>query len=761
MKIKRLLCALALLWISITIFSVYGPWDIIGAYNKIDTADYYLQDGAYVSVQGKVKGKELKNDKYIYYLSDATINIFKGSITNTSLILNLDSDDIPIFSYVKVKGNLSTFSTASNQGNFDGKKYYNSMGYVCKVEVDDIDKVETKSIFAGDYLYKLSSRITEIFDLCLPGEEAGFLSSITLGDKSGLNGDLKELFQNVGVAHVLAVSGLHVSVVCIGLYNFLRKRGISFVMSGSLAGIIAVLYGIMTGLSVSAYRACGMFLIYLLSQMLGESYDMLTSLSLLASILLLKNPLYVTNSSFIFSFLAVLFVILFAKPFSEELSQYLRIRKDAQIPIEGLGVKYRRTLKDLVMENIFSSFAFSFFLTLATIPLTANFFYQVPIYSVLLNLVILPLMPFLLLLGLAGGFIGILSLPLGQLILYECHILIYFYEMVAAFFEKLPRSVLITGHHNYIRIILYWLSLVFILYALPWIFKRLNINKLFYLIICQILLGIFVCGLFLIPERQEFEIDILDVGQGDGTYISSGDGLSIFIDGGSTSSDQVGKYNILPFLKYKGCDHIDYWFISHSDEDHISGLMELLECNYQVDNIVLSSKIVSSDNLLALLSLAKSNNTNVIYINENDKVASDNITLTCLFPTKGYSVDDANAMSLSILLEYRDKSGALAYKAFFGGDIGADEEKIIAADDRILDVNMLKVSHHGSKYSSDSDFLLELSPDIATISCAKKNYYGHPAKEAVDRIEETGAIIYYTMDSGQIIINENSVTTFK
>ncbi len=195
MKIKRLLCALALLWISITIFSVYGPWDIIGAYNKIDTADYYLQDGAYVSVQGKVKGKELKNDKYIYYLSDATINIFKGSITNTSLILNLDSDDIPIFSYVKVKGSLSTFSSASNQGNFDGKKYYNSMGYVCKVEVDEIDEVETKSIFAGDYLYKLSSRITEIFDLCLPGEEAGFLSSITLGDKSGLNGDLKELFR--------------------------------------------------------------------------------------------------------------------------------------------------------------------------------------------------------------------------------------------------------------------------------------------------------------------------------------------------------------------------------------------------------------------------------------------------------------------------------------------------------------------------------------------------------------------------------------
>ncbi len=488
---------------------------------------------------------------------------------------------------------------------------------------------------------------------------------------------------------------------------------------------------------------------------------MLTSLSLLASILLLKNPLYVTNSSFIFSFLAVLFVIIFAKPFSEELSQYLRIRKDAQIPIEGLGVKYRKTLKDLVMENIFSSFAFSFFLTLATIPLTANFFYQVPIYSVLLNLVILPLMPFLLLLGLAGGFIGIVFLPLGQLILYVCHILIYFYEMVAAFFEKLPGSVLITGHHNYIRIILYWLSLVFILYALPWIFKRLNINKLFYLIIFQILLGIFVCGLFLIHERQEFEIDILDVGQGDGTYISSGDGLHIFIDGGSTSSDQVGKYNILPFLKYKGCDHIDYWFISHSDEDHISGLMELLECNYQVDNIVLSSKIVSSDNLLALLSLAKSNNTNVIYMNENDKVASDNMTLTCLFPTKAYSVDDANAMSLSILLEYRDKSGVVAYKAFFGGDIGTDEEKIIASDDRILDANMLKVSHHGSKYSSDSDFLLELSPDIATISCAKKNYYGHPAKEAVDRIEEAGAIIYYTMDSGQIIINENSVTTFK
>lgn len=761
MKIKRLLSAVALLWISITIFSVYGPWDIIGAYKKINTADYYLQDGDHVSVEGKVKGKEFKNDKYIYYLSDATINISEGSVKNTSLILNLDSDYIPVFSYIKVKGSIATFSTASNQGNFDGKKYYNSMGYVCKVAVDRVEEVETKSVFAADFLYNLRSRITEIFDLCLPGEEAGFLASITLGDKSGLNGDLKELFQNVGLAHVLAVSGLHVSVVCIGLYNLLRKRGISFVISGSAAGIIAVLYGIMTGLSVSACRACGMFLIYLISQMLGESYDMITSLFVLAIILILKNPLYVTNSSFIFSFLAVLFVIIFAKPFSEELNQYLRSKKEAAIPVKGLGIKYSMSLKDRAMEKLYSSFAFSFFLTLATIPLVANFFYQVPIYSILLNMIILPLMPFLLILGLVGGFAGVFLLPLGKLILFLCHIIIYFYEMVASFFEKLPYALFITGYHSYIRIIFYWLFLVLLLYIMPKLLKSLDRAKLSYIILLQIILGIISCGLFLIPEKQEFEIDVLDVGQGDGTYISSGDGLHIFIDGGSTSSDQVGKYNILPFLKYKGCPNIDYWFISHSDEDHISGLMELLESGYQVNNLVLSSKIVSSDNLTVLLSLAQGNNTNIIYMNENDKIGTKNITLTCLFPTCEYSLDDANAMSLCLLLEYSNTGDGVRYKAFFGGDIGADEEKIIASDKRVIGLNMLKVSHHGSKYSSDSDFLLALSPDIATISCAKKNFYGHPAKEAVERIEKTGAKIYYTMDFGQIIINENSVTTYK
>ena len=766
MQLRRTVGFLSIFLILIIAFSVYGPLDYLGAYTKVRLADRCLTDGARCTITGQVYHKEIKNDKPVFYLRNTTIEVDNTRLSDQSIILYPDSDTIPNTSTIRATGSIQTFDIARNDGNFDAKNYYNSMGLVAAVKPEQITEVSTFWLFSRDILYRFRRAIFRVYKADLPGEESGFLSSITLGDKAGLDGDLKTLFQEVGLAHVLAVSGLHISVLCMGLYNLLRKRGMSFALSASMSGIVTVLYGIMTGSSVSSIRAVGMFLIYLLGQVLGEAYDMLTSLAILADVLLLTNPLYITNSGFIMSFGAILGIHYIAMPLSSHFNNYLKLQCDDMVVRRGLQYKYNVPRGRQIVNGAISGLVFSFGITLATMPLVLRIYYQIPTYSILLNAVVLPLMPILLFVGLTGGILGLVCPVAGFVILQVCHVIIYMYELLASMFNRLPYSHIISGNPRIWRICIYYVLLYMIINYLPmeWIYIRTRSrefkSRLFgQWFIFRVFLMLMSTLIILIHPRLEFEIDVLDVGQGDGTFISTGDGSTYFIDGGSTTVSQVGKYRMLPFLKYKGVASVDYWFITHGDEDHVSGLIEAIEAGYDIDNIVLSHYALDTENLLIAKQLAEEAGINIIYMDAGDVLSTDNTRLTCVFPDSPGADDDPNAYSLSLLLEY-ETAAEHNYRAFFGGDIASEQEKIIAKNPLISNINLLKVSHHGSKNSSDSEFLEALSPDIATISCDRHNKYGHPTREAIDRIEAVKATIYYTMNSGRIKISKKGIDLF-
>ena len=384
------------------------------------------------------------------------------------------------------------------------------------------------------------------------------------------------------------------------------------------------------------------------------------------------------------------------------------------------------------------------------LPIVTNMYYQTPVLSIFLNLLILPLMPVLLGLGLVAGLLGLFYMPVASVLLNICHIFIYLFEIIASIFSKVPFSNVIVGHHSIFRLITYYIFLLFVIHIL-------DIKRLFILCMAITIVG----ATWFVPGFHSFEIDILDVGQGDGIFIDSGDGVTFFIDGGSTSSDAVGKYTLLPFLKYKGASSIDYWFVSHTDLDHVSGLIELLESGYAIHSIVFSADIPDGETLAQILSLAKENNTNVLYMKQGDSCGTKHLRFKCLYPDAGIASDDINALSLSLLLEYdKNKDGTPEFTGFFGGDLGANQERQIASSGRVGHVNLLKVSHHGSRFSSDSEFLEVLSPDMAVISCAKKNMYGHPSAEAIERLEAETNNIYYTMNSGRIRFSNDGVDLF-
>ena len=741
---RRIIAFLSLVFACFVAFSVFGPWDFLGANRKIDTADSVLIDDADCTCVGKIYHKEIKNDKPVFYLKDVLFLTSSSSLEKTSIILYPTSDEYPLNSIIKVSGKIKCFSKARNEGNFDQKDYYNSLGLVCSVTSSQEEIVDCSFVNSFDILYKLKKNIILVYQFFLSGEETGFLSSVTLGDKSLLEGELKELFQQVGLAHVLAVSGLHVSVVCMSIFNFFRKLKKSYIFSAAISMTVALLYALLTGMSVSTIRAVGMFIIYLFAQVLGENYDLLTSASVMADILLLSNPLYIKNSSFIFSFSAVLAIVFIAKPFSDSLDLIFANYKEKRNRKLGLPEKYRKGFTEKLLTKLASSFVFSFSLSLALLPVTACLFNEIPTYSIFLNVFVLPLMPYLLVLGLLGGLLGLVVLPLGGILLRLCHYIIFIFELLSDKFTILPYGRLITGKPSVLRIVVFYVALLLVTYAFK---KKYLIYKMIILIVVEIL--------FITPRSIPFEIDVLDVGQGDATYISDGEGTSIFIDGGSTTEKEVGKYRILPFLKAKGVRQIDYWFVSHCDEDHYSGLLEAIESGYKIENIIFSSRVIKNENFKQLVCAANSHEIDVSYMKFEDTLVTKGVRLQCVYPFENSESEDLNEMCLGLLLEHD------SFLGFFGGDLGCEQEKEIVKVLNGRKINFLKVGHHGSKNSSDGEFLENIAPDFGTISCAKKNKYGHPSKEAVDRLEGAGCKLFYTMKSGEIIIKNDKQITVK
>ena len=754
----RCLCKISLLIMIVIALSAYGPYDFLGLYGNSQAVDMFLTDGESVCSIGQIYRKEIKNDQTLYFVKDAQVVTDQGTLSSTSYYFNFNSDSIPIKSKIKLKGIIAKFQEPRNQGEFNIKDYYNSIGVCFQIKEVELIDVNEPELLDCDWFYRLNKSFVNVFRCTIEVEEAGILSSISVGNKSELDSDTRNLFQGVGLAHILAVSGLHISIVCMLLYKLLRRFGASFLISSIIAGTVAFAYGIFTGGSISSIRAIGMFLFYLLAQVLGESYDMLTAAGAMAIILLVTNPLYIRNGSFLLSFGAILSIWFIATPLNQSFMMFRKEQKNRWKLIKrnhGRMGDIAFKIINKLFDYIGGMLIFSFGINMGMFPLLVMLYHEVPTYSLILNILILPIMPLLLLFGLVGGILGItVGVEVAYIILKPCHFLIMYMETISKFFLGLPHSKMIVGSHGFLFIVVYYPLVILLIKYKVRLFRYIG------------LIGLYL--MWIIPINGKFEIDFLDVGQGDGIYVNSGDGIHYFIDGGSTSKSKVGEYTILPFLKYKGVSSIDYWFLSHMDEDHVSGVFELLEQDYKIENIVLSSEIPKDDTLVKLIGLAEEKGAEIIYMNSGDVLGSKHLRFTCVYPNDSAAVHvssdgeiDLNALSLCLLMEYdRDEDGVCDYSGFFGGDISAEQETIIANMGLVEDVDLLKVSHHGSRFSSDATFLESLSPKTSLISCAKRNRYGHPSIEAIERIEDVGAEIFYTMNSGQISISDEGIWSF-
>ncbi len=689
-----------------------------------------IKDGTSARVQGLVYQKESKNQNTIYYLKNSFIQTDRSSVPCNHIQVYLDSGEYPVGSTLLVSGEIREFEGACNEGNFNRKLYMESRKIAFSVYGKSVREVGKRRLLLQRALFQLRDRIRDIFDKALSETDAGIMTTMLLGDRTALNTDVKELYQASGISHILAISGLHVSLIGALLLRLLRNLRLPLPFCAVLSAAVMALYTMMTGSSPSALRAYLMFLPAIAAPLCRRTYDSVTALSLALILLLWENPFLTGYSGFVFSFGAVLSVTAFGSVLMPEIPKNGEVGSGFKEKWKGFlckrGEALRRALPVIVA------------LQLVTLPIVMWNYYEIPLYAPLLNLLIVPLLGVILAAGIAGALAGLLGFCIGaKTVLLIPHYILHFYGHACRIIQKLPGAHLITGKPSVVLTVLYYtvLTAVFILMDL--------IKKRRYTVLPAFLLT----ALLLVPKHFGFELSMLDVGQGDGIYISTPGGTA-FVDGGSSSVKEVGKYRIRPFLLAKGIRSIDFWLVTHTDADHISGLKELLEEGYPVHTLVFSKYVLKDEAMEDLAALAREHGTKIAFIEPGQKIRLGKATLKCLFPDRDYVCDDKNGLSLVTMLMVDD------FSALLTGDISSKEEAYLMENDSLVrvlsDADFYKAAHHGSKYSNSEAFLSLLSPEAAGISCGKENRYGHPAEEAVSHMKDAGAVVYDTRFSGQI-----------
>lgn len=622
---------------------------------------------------------------------------------------------------IEVYGKISPVEAPRNEGVFDFRLYYRTISVHGSMYGTSFRVIggEPKPFARG--LQELRLRMGDILDQLLPPQDAGIYRALLTGDKSAMDEDIRSLYQENGIAHILAVSGLHLSILGLGVYELLRRFGRSKAASGSVAALLIISYGILTGCSGSALRAVLMLLLRFLAAAVGRSYDMLTAMAAAALFLLWKEPFMLFSAGFQLSFLAVL----------------------------AIGLRHALPApKHPLLEGLW----LSFYLQLLTLPVILFHYFRFPLYGIFLNLIVLPLMGCVIYSGVFGvGLFG-LSEKLATIAVGGGHWILRLYTLLCTHCAALPYSSLLLGRPSMQSILLYYTALGFVTWALA----ERHAAERSGLAACRLPLPCIVLPLLLsmlcLPAKQPqgLEITALDVGQGDG-FILRNQGLVMSVDGGSTSDQRLGENVLVPYLESQGIEHIDLALITHCDADHYSGIQYLLEeePKMSIGELLLPRVAMQDARYDALRDAAAARDVRIRYFGQGDCIDLGEVEIRGYYPAGTERLEAANDHSIGMLLRASD------FQMLFTGDMDEDcEQAMLAAlweaNAGYPKIDVLKAGHHGSHTSSSEALLAVLRPDYAILSYGVGNDYGHPHAETRERLRRYDVKMLETGKMGEI-----------
>lgn len=673
---------------------------------------------------------------------------------NASALCYLQEDEaLPrAGSYVRVFGEVSPFLQATNPGEFDAAAYYRRKDCLFALRKTKIT-AQTKTYGRlEEFLSQLRYESEVLFRKLLGEKNGATASAMVLGRKKGMDSEVKALYQGAGISHLLAISGLHLSLIGAGLFGLLKKVRLPVALSAGISTWILIVYAQLTGMGISTRRALVMFLLFLAAGLLKRTPDLPTSLAVAALLLLVPRPQRILDAGFQLSFSAVLGIAVMIPVLQdgwEDAAPSLRVTDG----VAGWNIARTAIVRTcrLLRKNILAGLG----ITMTMLPFLLIHFYEWSPWSVLLNLAVIPLMGILLpcLIGLQlvarlTAFTHCLELP-QHLLCTAIEAIFSCYEQLCRFTTALPGSILHTGYPTWQTLTAYTIGLI----ALAVSGKKLRPHLRLAAAVC-------LMGIFLIRLPGELNVTMLDVGQGECVGIETREHHVYLVDAGSTSKKKTGQYQIIPWLKYIGTRSVEGIFITHWDEDHISAVGELLEWSkssrVKIRRIFLPDVALKDEVLETLLQQIEEANVSVEYLSAGERMTDGALQISCLHPYAKKVPEDRNDASLVLRLSQGD------FQMLLTGDLERSGEDWLVEQARPaveqpqpaaqnpLRCTILDAGHHGASNATGEALLDLAQPELVLISCGKNNRYGHPAPETLKRLEERGIRWYSTAEVGAI-----------
>ena len=754
---------------SMIIFSIISNSIVIFQNQKYES---YYKDGEEIIVEAIViSDAQEKEYNYVYKIKILCADN-NDKYKNTYLYLKTSKKSTEKFKYgykIKVKGIFTEASSQRNYGGFNYKEYLKSLKIYGTIKANQL-KVLSKDCLNN--VFNLANQISVMMkqkiDSSMEETQAAIIKGIIFGDSSDIEEEIQENFRISSISHILAVSGMHVSYLVIGIQLFLKsiigKRKTRYITIAFL-----IFYMFITGFSPSVVRASIMSILLIGGEILYRKNDIWTSMAISLFLILIYNPFLIENIGLQFSYIGTMGIMILHK----SVFSFLK-----SIKIKNRKWKYKFNRKAIFfISKIKEILAVTLSAQLAIFPIMIYHFNLFGVYFLITNLLVSVMIGPIIIFSTIFIIYSFIFNPISKVIRIVLKLLIQKLIIISNLAE-LPFSKLYLSTPKIWMILLYYIiigicSFIYSLYTT----KKLNntqmrvrnliallkykifLNKHKYVKRTFIVILIFF-SFHLIPKN--LEINFVDVGQGDCTFIVTPRNKTILIDGGGSSSDEfdVGKSTLLPYILDKGYTKIDYIFISHFDQDHVGGILTILQ-EIKVKKVIISKQEENSENYQKFLEIIKEKGVSVAIVKMGDRVKIENgIYFDILWPTSEQIQENKlNNNSLVMKMYYHN------FSVLFTGDIEEKAEKKILetykSEKNKLVSNVLKVAHHGSKTSTIKEFLDTVNPKIALIGVGKNNMFHHPSEEIIDKLKKYGAIIYRTDERGEITIRVNRKGNFK
>ncbi len=593
------------------------------------------------------------------------------------------------------------------------------------------------------------------------------MASLITGKKQIIPHNIRDLFSKSGTSHLLAISGLHLSIVSMMFFSLFYRFFSLFpglLISGKskkIAGISTIvpliLYGIFTGFSPSCQRALIMIIVLIFSLVREKEKDIISSLCFAGILILMIDSAALFSISFQLSFTAVVFIV------------YGVLLLNSRFPLLIKNNIWPKLISKLISKLVLMVFI-TLFAGLGTSPITAHYFNIVSTISPLSNLIAIPVLGFIVLpLGLIS-LICFSWLPvLSEFIILVCtrliSFLISFCETVVSFDFFWARTIT-----------LQWIEIAAIYTCFLSIFLILKGYKktcLVALIIsCSLIIFNYANHNVTKIKQSNLKITVIDVGQGSSTLIQTPEGKNILVDGGGfsdISSFDTGRYILGPFLWKKRVKTIDYVILTHPESDHLNGLIFILD-NFNVKTLIKNSDIRDTKSYQLMMKTCEKHNIKILNPLEHGKNMGLNSVDINNMDINSVDIDSDVKLtffdSLKDIFSYNFNNNSLVFKVnfnnfsmLFPGDILELREKNLSKRINFdLHSDVMLAPHHGSSTSSSKVFLEKVLPISVIISCGRHNKYGFPDFNVLKRYQNIGTKIFRTDEKGAVFISSDGET---